>query len=293
MLCSGGYSCAEIAEKPYFKRFSEIEKITVILSKLRWTHEESGRKAEFVFPMEEIEPPVSGTEYRRELGLLSDEELLKDREGDIEDEGIPWNEAFPESEKGAEEDTAAEPVQREKANETETSEKDIAEKAREIPEDSESLEKSPVVRRIRFEDDTGSVSDGESTVNNAAAKEAAREPARSSETGRVTESISESEIEREALPETKNASESTVKKADVPANERANTKTNEAAVKSSTENVSKKNAMVEKKRRMYRKKLSKSQRKRRLSMRMLRTIRKRSVMFQLQAFRRKIRKTLE
>ena len=138
-------------------------------------------------------------------------------------------------------------MQREKANETETSEKDIAEKAREIPEDSESLEKSPVVRRIRFEDDTGSVSDGESTVNNAAAKEAAKEPARSSETGRVTESISESEIKREAIPETKNASESTVKKADVPANERANTKTNEAAVKSSTENVSKKNAMVEEK----------------------------------------------
>ena len=73
--------------------------------------------------MEEMEPPVSDTEYRRELGLLSKDGLVKDSEGYIEDEGISWNEAFPESEKGAEEDTAAEPVQREKANETETSEK--------------------------------------------------------------------------------------------------------------------------------------------------------------------------
>ena len=44
--------------------------------------------------MEEMEPPVSDTEYRRELGLLSKDELVKDREGDIEDEGISWNEAF-------------------------------------------------------------------------------------------------------------------------------------------------------------------------------------------------------
>ena len=201
--------------------------------------------------MEEIEPPVSDTEYRRELGLLSKDELVKDSEGYIEDEGISWNEAFPESVEDAKGDTVSEQTQQEKADVIEKVEKAVIENARDVSEDSESRKKAPVVRRIRFEDDTGSVSDGESTVNNAAAKEAAkeaaREPARSSETGRVTESISEGEIKREALPETKNASESTVKKADVPANERANTKTNEAAVKSSTENVSKKNAMVEEK----------------------------------------------
>ena len=247
MLCSGGYSCAEIAEKPYFKRFSEIEKITVILSKLRWTHEESGRKAEFVFPMEEIEPPVSDTEYRRELGLLSKDELLKDSEGYIEDEGISWNEAFPESVEDAKGDTVSEQTQQEKADVIEKVEKAVIENARDVSEDSESRAKSPVVRRIRFEDDTGRVSADESTVNNEAAKEAASEPARSAETGRVTESISESESKREALPKTKNASESTVKKADVPANERAKTKTNEAAVKSSAENVSEKSAMVEEK----------------------------------------------
>lgn len=73
--------------------------------------------------MEEIEPPVSDTEYRRESGLLSDEELLKDREGDIEDEGIPWNEAFPASEEGVKENAATEPAQQEKAIETEKAEK--------------------------------------------------------------------------------------------------------------------------------------------------------------------------
>ena len=125
MLCSGGYSCAEIAEKPYFKRFSEIEKITVILSKLRWTHEESGRKAEFVFPMEEIEPPVSDTEYRRELGLLSKDELVKDSEGYIEDEGISWNEAFPESVEDAKGDTVSEQTQQEKADVIEKVEKAV------------------------------------------------------------------------------------------------------------------------------------------------------------------------
>lgn len=211
------------------------------------TFEESGRKAEFVFPMEEMEPPVSDTEYRRELGLLSKDELVKDSEGYIEDEGISWNEAFPESVEDAKGDTVSEQTQQEKADVIEKVEKAVIENARDVSEDSESRVKSPVVRRIRFEDDTGRVSADESTVNNEAAKEAASEPARSAETGRVTESISESEIKREALPETKNASESTVKKADVPANERANTKTNEAAVKSSTENVSKKNAMVEEK----------------------------------------------
>ena len=197
--------------------------------------------------MEEMEPPVSDTEYRRELGLLSKDELVKDSEGYIEDEGISWNEAFPASEEGVKENSATKPAQQEKAIETEKAEKNDAENAKDASEDSESRKKAPVVRRIRFEDDTGRVSADESTVNNEAAKEAASEPARSAETGRVTESISESESKREALPKTKNASESTVKKADVPANERAKTKTNEAAVKSSAENVSEKSAMVEEK----------------------------------------------
>ena len=197
--------------------------------------------------MEEMEPPVSDTEYRRELGLLSKDELVKDSEGYIEDEGISWNEAFPESVEDAKGDTVSEQTQQEKADVIEKVEKAVIENARDVSEDSESRKKAPVVRKIHFDDDAESVSSGESTVKSDSVKEAAIEPARSSETGRVTESISKSEIKREALPETKNASESTVKKADVPAHERANTKTNEAAVKSSTENVSKKNAMVEEK----------------------------------------------
>ena len=198
MLCSGGYSCAEIAEKPYFKRFSEIEKITVILSKLRWTHEESGRKAEFVFPMEEIEPPVSDTEYRRELGLLSKDELVKDSEGYIEDEGISWNEAFPESVEDAKGDTVSEQTQQEKADVIEKVEKAVIENARDVSEDSESRKKAPVVRKIHFDDDAESVSSGESTVKSDSAKEAAIEPARSSKAEQAEKELAEtSSIEPE------------------------------------------------------------------------------------------------
>lgn len=198
MLCSGGYSCAEIAEKPYFKRFSEIEKITVILSKLRWTHEESGRKAEFVFPMEEIEPPVSDTEYRRELGLLSKDELVKDSEGYIEDEGISWNEAFPKSVEDAKGDTVSEQTQQEKADVIEKVEKAVIENARDVSEDSESRKKAPVVRKIHFDDDAESVSSGESTVKSDFVKEAAIEPARSSKAEQVEKELAEtSSIEPE------------------------------------------------------------------------------------------------
>ena len=198
MLCSGGYSCAEIAEKPYFKRFSEIEKITVILSKLRWTHEESGRKAEFVFPMEEMEPPVSDTEYRRELGLLSKDELVKDSEGYIEDEGISWNEAFPESVEDAKGDTVSEQTQQEKADVIEKVEKAVIENARDVSEDSESRKKAPVVRKIHFDDDAESVSSGESTVKSDSAKEAAIEPARSSKAEQAEKELAEtSSIEPE------------------------------------------------------------------------------------------------
>lgn len=148
--------------------------------------------------MEEMEPPVSDTEYRRELGLLSDEELVKDSEGYIEDEGIPWNEAFPASEEGVKENAATKPAQQEKAIETEKAEKNDAENAKDASEDSESRKKAPVVRKIHFDDDTESVSSGESTVKSDSVKEAAIEPARSSKAEQAEKELAEtSSIEPE------------------------------------------------------------------------------------------------
>lgn len=148
--------------------------------------------------MEEMEPPVSDTEYRRELGLLSKDELVKDSEGDIEDEGIPWNEAFPASEEGMKESSATEPAQQEKATEAEKAEKNDAENAKDASEDSESRKKAPVVRKIHFDDDTESVSSGESTVKSDSVKEAAKEPARSSKAEQAEKELAEtSSIEPE------------------------------------------------------------------------------------------------
>ena len=92
--------------------------------------------------MEEIEPSVSDTEYRRELGLLSKDELVKDSEGYIEDEGISWNEAFPESVEDAKGDTVSEQTQQEKVDVIEKVEKAVIENARDVSEDSESRKKS-------------------------------------------------------------------------------------------------------------------------------------------------------
>ena len=155
-------------------------------------------KAEFVFPMEEIEPPVSDTEYRRELGLLSKDELVKDSEGYIEDEGISWNEAFPESVEDAKGDTVSEQTQQEKADVIEKVEKAVIENARDVSEDSESRKKAPVVRKIHFDDDAESVSSGESTVKSDSVKEAAIEPARSSKAEQAEKELAEtSSIEPE------------------------------------------------------------------------------------------------
>ena len=148
--------------------------------------------------MGEIEPPVSDTEYRRELGLLSKDELVKDSEGYIEDEGISWNEAFPESVEDAKGDTVSEQTQQEKADVIEKVEKAVIENARDVSEDSESRKKAPVVRKIHFDDDAESVSSGESTVKSDSAKEAAIEPARSSKAEQAEKELAEtSSIEPE------------------------------------------------------------------------------------------------
>ena len=148
--------------------------------------------------MEEMEPPVSDTEYRRELGLLSKDELVKDSEGYIEDEGISWNEAFPESVEDAKGDTVSEQTQQEKADVIEKVEKAVIENARDVSEDSESRKKAPVVRKIHFDDDTESVSSGESTVKSDSVKEAAKESARSSKAEQAEKELAEtSSIEPE------------------------------------------------------------------------------------------------
>ena len=58
---------------------------------------ENGRKAVFVFPEYNSQEYLSDVEIRRELGLLSDEELAKEEVGDIEDDGISWEEVFPDT----------------------------------------------------------------------------------------------------------------------------------------------------------------------------------------------------
>ena len=58
---------------------------------------ENGRKADFVFPEYNSQEYLSDVEIRRELGLLSDEELAKEEVGDIEDDGISWEEVFPDT----------------------------------------------------------------------------------------------------------------------------------------------------------------------------------------------------
>lgn len=58
---------------------------------------ENGRKADFIFPENNSQEYLSDVEIRRELGLLSDEELAKEEVGDIEDDGISWEEVFPDT----------------------------------------------------------------------------------------------------------------------------------------------------------------------------------------------------
>lgn len=51
----------------------------------------------FIFPENNSQEYLSDVEIRRELGLLSDEELAKEEVGDIEDDGISWEEVFPDT----------------------------------------------------------------------------------------------------------------------------------------------------------------------------------------------------